>query len=97
MIVIYKHPDDLKPQTYAVDSELKALQDLVNGPIECITLQPNRLVALVNEEGILRGLPYNCKLLGLPIYGPLILCGVDGEDFADIPEEYADPKIWRLK
>ena len=96
MKVIYKKPEE-KVQLTDIPNTLQALQEAVEGPIECITLQPDKLVAFVNEEGIIWDMKFNCKLLGLPIYGPVVICGVDGEDFADIPEEYADVKLWRVK
>ena len=33
------------------------------------------------------GLPYNCNLLGMSFVGPILIVGVDGEEFASLPED----------
>lgn len=40
---------------------------------------------ICNEEGRLMGLPYNCNLLGVSFVGPILIVGVDGEEFAGLP------------
>ena len=40
---------------------------------------------ICNEEGKLRGMPFNGRLLGEDFVGPLIFVGIDGEDFDDFP------------
>ncbi len=88
MKIIFKEPD--KPaRTMVIPNELYILQQLVDGYIEVVTLN-NGLVAIVNEDGKLWGL----KESGLyykddPLVGNVILCGEDGDQFTDVPEDIA--------
>lgn len=74
-----------------INNDLTALQKIVGGYIETITIHglgekgDKTAVVICNEEGKLRGLPYNCKIMGEPIVGNLLICGGDGEEFADLP------------
>ena len=38
------------------------------------------------------GMPYNCNVCGVDFVGPIVFIGVDGEEFADLPIEFADFK-----
>lgn len=42
---------------------------------------------ICNEEGRLIGLEPNCTLLGVHFVGSIVVAGVDGEEFTDLPEE----------
>lgn len=85
-----KRPDSLGYMTYISDT-LENLQRYVGGYIETITIhglgkdKDQTVVVICNEEGKLRRLPYNCKVLGEPIMGDFLIAGVNGEEFADIP------------
>ena len=74
-----------------IDNTLEALQKYVGGYIETVRLFQD-VVAICNEEGRLLGLPENCNLLGYDFCGPVILAGVKGEEFADLPEHII--KTW---
>ena len=82
--VIVKPPGEL-PEVRTIPNTLEALQEIVGGYIETVTVETD-LVAIVNEEGRLMGLPYNVHLCGVPIVGPLIFAGVDGDEFCDVPD-----------
>lgn len=83
------------PKVIEVKNDLKPLQDLVGGYIECVRISSN--VSLVcNEEGKLKDLSYNLALLSKGgedivdvIFGDCFLVGNDKEtsDFADITEK----------
>ena len=45
------------------------------------------VVIICNEEGRLKNLPYNCDLFGVSLVGTIIFAGVDGEEFADLPDK----------
>lgn len=79
--VIVKRPDS-KPYTTWISNSLENLQRTVDGYIETVTLATD-CVLIVNEEGRLLGLPYNCNICGLDIFGTVIVAGVDGDEFAD--------------
>jgi hypothetical protein len=56
--------------------ELKEMQKLVGGYIELLSIMTDKLMVL-NEEGVLRGLPYNLAasiLAGRDIVGDVIIC-----------------------
>ena len=73
-----------------IPNTLEAFQEAVEGYIECVTIRPD-LVMIVNEEGKLRGLPYNFTLFGYDeIVGTALFVGVDGEEFANCPLETKD-------
>lgn len=73
-----------------IENTLEALQRSVAGFIETITLVREKAVMIVNEEGVLLGLPVNViasAVANTQIVGTAIVVGVDGEEFADVPED----------
>ncbi len=89
--VLMKRPDSHWYVTN-VSNTLKNLQNLVGGYIETVTLltpQAGRKgpVIICNEEGKLRGLPYNCTIFGEDFVGTILIAGVDGEEFGDLTDE----------
>lgn len=83
--VIIKKPGEAAFETL-VENELRPLQEWVGGYIETYALSYNPAVLVIcNEEGKIMGLPYNCKLAGEHFAGTILICGVDGEEFADCP------------
>ena len=81
-----------------MSNTLENLQKYVGGYIETVTIA-DRLVIICNEEGRLQGLPYNCSIMGTDFVGDIIMCGVDGDEFADLPYKWGTlklvfPKLW---
>lgn len=72
-----------------VENELEAMQKLVGGFIEVIRLQSD-LLLICNEEADLKKLKPNRFITHGVIKGDFFICGVDGEDFADLPSKYND-------
>lgn len=105
MKVIIKRPCDQFGEEATIPNTLRALQEAVGGYIETVTLD-NGVVLICNEDGKLRDMPYNFTvrrmilngflsgLLSLrnPIFGTVIACGVNGEEFADIPIDFNEWK-----
>lgn len=85
-----------RPISTWITPTLENLQNYVGGYIEAVTIPgPLGLVVICNEEGRLLGMPHNCEIDGIEFVGDIILCGVKGEDFGDIPCSYADLKaLW---
>lgn len=81
-----KRPDSRLYSTL-ISNSLENLQRFVNGYIEAVPVSEN-IVMICNEEGKLRGMDPNFKWLGDVIVGPVIFCGVSGEEFADMPLEF---------
>ena len=89
--VIIKRPNELIGHMTWISGTLKNLQTLVKGHIETVTVSNDpKVIMIVNEDGKLKDLPTNFMMGFTPgfrdvIKGKVVLCGVDGEDFADIP------------
>lgn len=80
--VLKKEPGK-KARWVEIENELKPLQEAVGGYLESVTLCED-LVILCDEEGLLKGLPYNCEICGAMFLGPILICGVAGEELADL-------------
>lgn len=79
--VVWKRPGD-DPVVKVIPNELEELQRLVGGWIEALPFGTGANV-LCHEEGRILGLPEN--VFGL--CGPIVFVGVDGVEFASIPED----------
>lgn len=80
--VLVKRPG-LPLRAEVVENTLRSMQNLVDGPIECVTVATD-LAIVCNEEGRLRGLSPSASILGMQFVGPVAFVGVRGEDFTDI-------------
>lgn len=85
MRVIYKAPGG-KPEIRDIPNTLEELQESVGGYIESCTFTTDATV-ICNEEGRLRGLPYNCRFLGVDFVGPILVVGIEGDEFTDLDPE----------
>ena len=59
-------------------------------PREMLEAASSRKRRHFDEEGRLRRLPYNCSIGGLGLVGDILLVGVNGEEFDDIPGDAED-------
>ena len=84
--VLVKHPHEY-PEVQEIQNDLKTLQEIVGGHIETATF--NDIVVICNEEGRIQALDPNVA----GFVGTIIFVGVDGTDFADVPED----RIERLR
>lgn len=79
-----------------VSNTLKNLQNIVEGYIETITLRENPdsdpIVIICNEEGLISNLQYNCTIAGYQLFGDIVVVGVDGDEFGDLPIDF---KTWK--
>ena len=85
MTAIYKAPGKA-PEIIDIPNTLEALQEKVGGYIETVTFATDACI-ICNEEGRLKGMEDNCWLMGVHFCGPILIVGVDGEEFADMPED----------
>ena len=89
---IVKRPDEKYGHMTNVSDRLENLQNTVGGYIEVVPVVSNmdgtRVVCICDEEGKLKGYDRNFKLYGDIIVGTVILCGVEGDKFADIPIDF---------
>lgn len=81
--VITKRPGE-PPRSVNISNRLENLQKYVGGYIEAVTLTSD-IVVICNEEGRLMRLPFNCYICGVGFCGPIIICGVADDEFADLP------------
>ena len=88
--VISKRPG-CPPRSAWVSNSLENLQTAVGGYIETVKLATDMCV-ICNEEGRLKGLPYNCTVAGVDFVGDILLVGVKGEEFADLSISFQQAK-----
>ena len=74
-----------------IDNTLEALQEIVGGHIECVTMATD-LVVICNEEGRLMDLPFNCEICNVLFVGTILMAGVKRDEFADLPASLDDMK-----
>lgn len=81
--VVFKRNRETPACVMEIENTLAEFQRLVEGPIEVGSRFQFQLV-ICNEEGRLRKMPENA----FGFVGPIVVCGVDGEEFAsaDDPE-----------
>lgn len=77
--VLVVEPNEL-PREEMIENTLKAKQDLVGGDIEYVSRDYySDVIFICNEEGKLRGLPFNRDIGQDIIAGPFIIVGDDPE------------------
>lgn len=90
-------PVDREPYITNISNTLENMQRFIGGYIEAETiLQSPEVVLICDEEGMLKGRAVNPSVpdlqpyvgWGLKIVGDCFLCGVDGEEFADLPDKW---------
>lgn len=88
MKVVVKEPH--KPAAVRViDGSLESMQDIVGGYIEPFHIAPN-VLCVVNEEGLVRDLPFNFTAPPFFVYGTAFFCGQQGEDMVGLDEGWID-------
>jgi len=91
---IIKRPDEKVGHMTWISDTLKNLQIHVGGPIEVVPLTHNSVI-ICNEEGKIDGLPPNFMFGDVDmICGTVIVCGVDGDEFCDVPFDLDFWKKW---
>ena len=81
--IFIKRPD-VAVEAIEVPNMLAALQEVVGGYIETVSLFPH-IVVIVNEEGALKNLPFNLFLAGHWLRGPVLFVGVKNDEFTHAP------------
>lgn len=82
MKVFRKEPGKA-PELCTIANELDSLQEAVGGHIEVFGFAED-LAIICDEEGKLKGKPFNCELCGEAFVGTILFVGVDGEEFDDV-------------
>ena len=109
ILICIKNPGEDPKVEPLFDNTLDAFQKAVGGHIEVVTLFSD-LVLLCNEDGYLKGLPYNTTICGCRFRGPVLAVGVSGDEFTSLKashlpfvleellpgKEEEEDKLWRL-
>lgn len=82
LCVLVKRPG-LPLRAEVVEDTLRSMQELVDGPIECVTVTED-LAIVCNEERRIRGLSPKASILQVRFVGPVAFVGVRGKDFMNI-------------
>ena len=83
MRAIIKEPGKA-PVEKEIQNTLRALQEAVGGYIEPVMVEED-LVVICDEEGRLKGKPYNCWFDGISFVGTIAVVGSGDEDLTDCP------------
>ena len=84
VIVVNNGKPEYRYIKYKDDDELLyELQNILGGYIEQVTVSRSFII-LCNEDGRIKGLPYNCSICGVDFVGPIIVCSSNGEDWTDV-------------
>lgn len=87
---VFKISTDGSTEVVEIDGNLKSMQEEVGGYIECVRIGDNHLVMVVNEEGLLEGLPRNplaSKLYPGVIVGDAFITRETGENFKSLSDK----------
>lgn len=84
MKALLKNPHDKGFHEIIIPNKLGVLQQLVGGYIESVTIAEDACI-ICNEEGYILGMPHNCEYCGINFVGPILIVGVDGDEFTDAP------------
>lgn len=84
---IIKSPSlcDLYGHVGWIENTLDSFQKQVQGYIECVRIPDLNAVIICNEEGVINGMPFNCWIGGHCFFGPIVVVGVQGDEFASVP------------
>ncbi len=84
--VIIKRPDEKNGHVTWIENSLENLQRTVGGFIETFTFATDCTI-ICNEEGKIQELEPNCYCIGELFVGTIVIAGVKGDEFADVPEK----------
>ncbi len=81
-----------KPENVDIPNTLEALQETVGGNIVKVVTDHTAagvFAIICDNEGHLKGYERNCEINGVDYIGNIVVVGVDGEEFKDLPDETA--------
>ena len=87
ILALVKNPGEEPYIDPRFENTLEAFQQAVGGFIEALYITTD-IVLICNEEGRLRGLPYNTTFLGADFYGPVLIVGAHGDEFRSLKSIY---------
>ena len=79
------------PRRADIPHTLREMQQVVGGYIEIIHPFDDPVALVCDEEGKLKGYELNRLIPGVDVIaGTFFVCGIDTEDFADLPDDMAE-------
>lgn len=94
ILAVIKEPGQAPRLEPLFENSLEALQAAVGGCIETVTFSED-LVIICNEEGRLRGLPFNVEIGGVGFVGTILAVGMKGDEFASVRASMV-PKVMQI-
>lgn len=94
ILVVIKEPGQAPRLEPLFENTLEAFQEAVDGYIEAVTIAED-VVIICNEEGRLRGLPFNVNVCGVGFVGTVIAVGVKRDEFASLKSVHI-PQVLRM-
>lgn len=92
--VIIKRPGEI-PRHVNMSLTLNNLQTYIGGYIETVTMGSDWTI-ICDEEGRIKGKPYNCSVCGVDFCGTIVFVGVRGDELTDFPISFQDfKKVFR--
>lgn len=99
-----KRPDEDVGHSTAVSNTLENLQRNVGGYIEVVSIIPQLtndnfecitpgVAVICDEEGRIKGKPHNCRYGGVDFVGDIVIVGVSGDEFCDVPIDFKTHKM----
>lgn len=86
-ITVVKAEPGKKPESVEIDNDLKAKQELVDGFIEGHQIPGTTFMLFVNEDGRMRGLPYNRRLNNVGFRGVMVISKMQGSESVTMTED----------
>lgn len=68
-----------------VENTVEALQEVVGGYLDRKYLPVTNAMLLCDEDGRMKELDYNFRLMGDDYVGTAVIVGIDGENWCDVP------------
>lgn len=87
MKVLYKEPGKAF-EIREVENTLEDLQKAVGGHIETFTFDDDACI-ICDEEGVFNDKDFNCRLFTQQFFGTILIAGIDGDEFTDVPRIWA--------
>ena len=80
-----------RPRRADIPHTLEEMQRVVGGDIQAIYPFEDRIAIVCDEEGKLKGYELNRLIPNVDVIaGTFFVCGIDTEDFTDLPDDMAE-------
>ena len=83
ILAVIKEPGKAPRLDPLFENSLEAFQAAVDGCIETVTFSED-IVIICNEEGRLKGLPFNVEIGGVGFVGTILAVSMKGDEFASM-------------